>query len=378
VPPARRRTTAASPGTATKAGAGSSAVGAGGEFPSRLRQVVVAGAVGVFALIALLWVLERLRNVLLLAVLSLFLGFAIEPPVNRLARRGWPRGRATLAVFGLIALVVGVFSVVLGTVMARQVAAVIEGLPRYVRVAADYIEDQVGVDLDQTSIAGAVGQAGQIGRLVTSNAFGFGATVLGLLFQLLTVATLTFYFAKDGPAMRRAVCSVLPAARQREVLRAWDIAIDRTASYVAYRVTLAVLSAVVHAVLLTLLDVPSAIALGVWVGVVSQFLPAVGTYLAGVLPVVVALTQSPGTALWVLVFIAVYQQVENYVISPPLSARTMKVHPAAGFIAALSGLALFGPIGALLALPVVATAQSFLSTYVVRFTPVQDELLEDD
>ena len=348
------------------------------KFSDRVRQVAVAGVLGAFALLVLMWALARLRNVLLLVVLSLFLGFAIEPPVNRLARRGWPRGRATLAVFGALFLVFAGFATVLGTVVVRQVDSLVDGLPRYVRTTADFLEDHLGVELSQSDIAGAVGQAGQVGSVVTRNAFGFGATVLGLLFQLLTVATLTFYFAKDGPAMRRAVCSTMPAARQREVLRAWDIAIDRTASYVFYRVTLAVLSAVVHAVVLTLLDVPSAIALGVWVGLVSQFLPAVGTYVAGVLPVVVALTQSPRTSLYVLLFVVVYQQVENYVISPPLSARTMKVHPAAGFIAALSGLALFGPIGALLALPVVATTQSFLSTYLTRYRVVDNELLEDD
>lgn len=353
------------------------AVAADERFTARTRQAVRTAVLGLFALLAGLWVLERLRNVLLLAVLSLFLGFAIEPAVNKLARRGWSRGTATLTVFAGIAAVFSVFAVVLGTVLIRQVTDLVEGLPGYVRGAADYLERELEIDLSQTDIAGSFGQAGRLGQTLARNAFGFGTTILALLFQLLTVATLTFYFAKDGPKIRRAVCALLPAARQREVLRAWDIAIDRTASYVVYRVTLALLSIVVHCVVLSWLDVPSPIALGVWVGVVSQFLPAVGTYLAGVLPVLVALTQSPRDALIVLIFVAVYQQVENYVISPPLSARTMKVHPAAGFLAALSGLAMFGPIGALLALPVVATVTSFSSIYFQRFRIIDDELLED-
>ncbi|HVE63522.1 MAG TPA: AI-2E family transporter [Mycobacteriales bacterium] len=346
-------------------------------FDERLRRVVLAAAVGIFALLAVLWALERLRNVLLLVVLSLFLGFAIEPGVNRLARRGWSRTKATSAAFALLSVPIGLFSALLGTVVVRQVAAIVDGLPGYARTATDFLEDRLGIDLSQADVTGAVGQAGQVGRVLTRNAFGFGATVLGLLFQLLTVATLTFYFAKDGPKMRRAVCRLLPAGKQREVLRAWDIAIDATASYVIYRVTLAVLSAVVHVIGFSLLDVPSAVALGLWVGAISQFIPAVGVYLAGVLPVVVALTQSPRTSLYVLILVVVYQQIENYLISPPLSSRTMKVHPAIGFIAALAGLALFGPIGALLALPVVATAQSFASSYVVRHPIVDNDLLDD-
>jgi predicted PurR-regulated permease PerM len=56
----------------------------------------------------------------------------------------------------------------------------------------------------------------------------------------------------------------------------------------------------------------------------------------------------------------------------------MKIHPAVGFVAAIGGVALIGPVGALLALPVVATVQSFLSVYVPRHEIVEDELLMDD
>jgi predicted PurR-regulated permease PerM len=243
---------------------------------------------------------------------------------------------------------------------------------------ADFLEQRLGVDFSNTDVAGSAGTVSQISRSVLGGALGFGATVATALFSLLTIATLTFYAAMDGPRMRRAVCSVLPAAKQRQVLRAWEIAIDRTASYVYYRVVLATLSAVVHAVALGLLDVPFAVTLGIWVGLVSQFIPTVGTYIAGTLPIAVALAQSPRTALYVLVFILVYQQIENYVISPPLSARTMKIHPALGFIAAIGGVALIGPVGALLALPIVATVQSFLAVYVPRHEIVEDDLLLDE
>jgi predicted PurR-regulated permease PerM len=95
-------------------------------------------------------------------------------------------------------------------------------------------------------------------------------------------------------------------------------------------------------------------------------------------PVAIALGEDPRTALWVLIFIVVYQQVENYVVSPVLSARTMKVHPALGFVSAIGGVALIGPLGALLALPIVATVQSFLAVYVPRHDIVEDDLLSDE
>jgi predicted PurR-regulated permease PerM len=346
-------------------------------FTRRLREVVVAAVAGVFLLMTLLWALERLRALLVLVVFSLFCGFALEPAVNRLARRGWSRGMATGAVFLALAVVLSAFGALFGTIVVQQVTDLVKAIPDYAAEVADFLEEQLGVDLTSTDVAGSAGTVSQITRSVLGGALGLGSTVATLLFSLLTVATLTFYMTMDGPRMRRAVCSMLPPTKQREVLRAWEIAIDRTASYVYYRIVLAVVSGLVHGVALSLLDVPFAVSLGLWVGLVSQFVPTVGTYIAGTVPVAVALAESPRTALWVLLIIVVYQQIENYLISPPLSARTMKIHPAVGFVAAIGGVTLIGPLGALLALPVVATVQSFLAVYVPKHEIVEDDLLLD-
>src|SRR4051794_33538486 len=92
------------------------------DFARRLREVIIAAIAGVFLLLTLLWALERLRGLLVLVVFSLFCGFALEPAVNRLARRGWSRGVATLAVFFAVAVVIAAFSALLGTIVVRQVS----------------------------------------------------------------------------------------------------------------------------------------------------------------------------------------------------------------------------------------------------------------
>ena len=80
-------------------------------------------------------------------------------------------------------------------------------------------------------------------------------------------------------------------------------------------------------------------------------------------PVLVALLEDPIDALWVVVAIAVYQQVENYLISPRVTANTMDLHPAVGFASAIVGASLLGGIGALLALPAAATITALVQTY---------------
>ena len=80
----------------------------------------------------------------------------------------------------------------------------------------------------------------------------------------------------------------------------------------------------------------------------------------GFLPVLIALFHDPVDAVWVLAFITLYQQFENLVLSPRITARTMSLHPAVAFGAVIAGGAILGPIGALLALPAAASIQALV------------------
>src|SRR5262249_6416562 len=160
-----------------------------------------------------------------------------------------------------------------------------------------------------------------------------------------------FYMVADGPRMRRAICTRLRPDRQMRVLHAWEVAIDKTGGYLYSRGLLALLSTVFHAIVFFALGLDYPLGLSLLRGLVSQFLLLTGTYLAGLLPILVALLDKPLTALWVFVAIVIYQQIENYVFSPRITARTLEIHPAIAFASAIAGAALLGPVGAILALP---------------------------
>jgi predicted PurR-regulated permease PerM len=114
-------------------------------------------------------------------------------------------------------------------------------------------------------------------------------------------------------------------------------------------------------------------------GFVSQFIPVIGTYLAAAIPLLVALLEDPWSALFLLIFVVVYQQIENYVLAPRITAQTMELHPAVAFSAALAGAWIGGVPGAFIALPAVAILQVTVSTYARRHDIVETELtLEPD
>ncbi|MFG3260225.1 AI-2E family transporter [Streptomyces sp. NPDC048172] len=364
-----------------RAGAG---VGAGGDADADARDrrmprwlpralVLALLLLGCYQLLS--WAFDRVLGLLLNILISFFLALAMEPAVDGLAARGMRRGLATGIVFVITLAAAGGFLAALGSVFADQITKIIENLPSYVSDVVSWINQTFHTDLDVDSLQSGVIHSDWVRQYVQSgaqNVWGISATVLGGVFQLLTVCLFTFYFAADGPRLRAALCSVLPPSRQAEVLRAWEIAVTKTGGYLYSRVLMALVSGVAHYIFLQLIGVPYAPALAAWVGVVSQFVPTVGTYLAGALPMLIAFTVDPWSAVWVLVFVTAYQQVENYILQPRITARTVDIHPAVAFGSVIAGTSLLGVIGALIAIPATATLQGFLGAYVKRYD-VADE-----
>ncbi|MEW1832124.1 AI-2E family transporter [Streptomyces sp. NPDC088196] len=338
------------------------------------RAMVLALAlVAVFQLGS--WAFHQLIGLLINILIAFFLALAIEPAVSRMAAFGMRRGLATFLVFLGLLIVCAGFVTLLGSMLAGQIIKMIEDFPDYLDSVINWVNGHFHTDLRRVDIQEGLLHSDWLRKYVQNSATGVldvSTQVLGGLFQLLTIGLFSFYFAADGPRLRRALCSVLPPARQAEVLRAWEIAVDKTGGYIYSRGLMALVSGVAHYILLQALGIPYAPVLAVWVGLVSQFIPTIGTYLAGALPMLIAFTVNPWYALWVLIFVVVYQQFENYMLQPKLTAKTVDIHPAVAFGSVIAGTALLGAVGALISIPAVATLQAFLGAYVKRYAVTDD------
>ena len=329
------------------------------------------------AIVVAWWLVVRLRGLLVMLLVALFLSFALEPAVNWMAVRGWRRGAATLTVMFVLLIAGAIFIWAMGAVLVNQVTDFVDEAPRYIEDAEDWFNDTFDADVDFEDLIAEFqegGSAQEFAAKLGGNIVSAGATVVAVLFQMLTIALFTFYLVADGPRLRRAILSVLPPDRQVEVLRVWEIAIDKTGGYIYSRGILAFFSTLVHWIAFAIIGIPFPLPLAIWVGLISQFVPTIGTYIAGALPIVIALIDKPIDALWVLAVILVYQQVENYLLAPPIQAETMDIHPAVAFGGVIAGASILGPIGALLALPAAATLQAFVSTYVRRHEVIETPL----
>ncbi len=352
----------------------------GGAMPRWLPRAMVLALVlvGLFQLAD--WAFHRLIDLFVMLLVAFFLSLAMEPAVDRMAARGVRRGLGTFLVFIAAVIAIGGFLAALGTLLVDQVTRVAGELPHLLENLIGWINRTFHQDLSLDELQKRVlkdsGTVEKYAQQAAGNVWGVSSTVIGGLFQVFTVGLFSFYFTADGPRVRRTVCSLLPPAKQAEVLRAWEIALAKTGGYLYSRALLALVSTLAHWLVFQVLGLPYAAALGIWVGVMSQFVPTIGTYIAGALPVLVALTGQPVDAVWVLGFVIVYQQIENYVLHPRITARTVDVHPAVAFGSVIAGAALLGAVGALIAIPAAATLQGFVGTYVRRYEVATDPRID--
>jgi predicted PurR-regulated permease PerM len=268
-----------------------------------------------------------------------------------------------------------------GQVFVSQLSELGSQLPTAVTAAIDWVNSTLGTSFDLEQIQKALSltpdKLGELAGKYGGGIVGVFGSVVTFLFDSLTILVFAYYFSADSPRLRQTIGSWLPQRYQRVFITVWTISVEKTGGYVVSKLVLAALSAVFHASFFWVIDVPFWLPLGVFAGIVGQFIPTIGTYIGVALPALFAVLDKPINAVWIAVFATIYQQLENYVFTPRISRRTMDVHPAVALGSVIAGAALFGAIGALIGIPIAAVALAIIDTFSRRHDLVP-ELAELD
>lgn len=340
--------------------------------------LVVIGLIVLFAVGR--FVLGEGASLIFTAVMAWFISLAMEPAVGRLARH-MPRGAATGLVLLAVVLFLVVFFSLFGALIVEQVTNLVQSLPDFARNALTWVNGRFGTDyaledlwetlnLDTDRLADMASQlAGGVLAVLGS--------IAGAVASFFIFALLLFYLSADGPRLRRWIATLFPPRIQETTVVVWDTMAEKTGRYVSARLVLAAVNATATAIVFLIIGLPSWLALALWTGMVAQFVPAIGTYISIVLPVLVGLlSPNPWLGVIVLGWGILYQQVENLTIEPRISARAVNVHPAVSFGSVILGTAMFGVAGALLAIPVVAMLLTLLDLYRTRYDLLPEFELE--
>jgi predicted PurR-regulated permease PerM len=334
----------------------------------------------VIAILIAISLLGPLRKVITYVLLALFFSFALEPAVNYMhARWHWKRGAATaLLLFVVMLLMLLVVLIFVPTVL-KGASAIAARVSESSGEFSEWVSDTLGLDVETGSLESGATEASSSledsSKTPMSVIFGFTASLVGGIFGVFTVAMFIFYMVADAPHFKRSVLSLFPQRRQEELLSIWEAAIEKTGGYFYSRLLLATINGGLFFVMLRIVGVPGAAALAFFEGSVAAFIPIVGTYIAAIVPIVIAFISVGATgALVLLIYVLIYQQVENYLFAPKIQGRTMQLHPAVAFGAALAGGALGGLLWAFLALPFAATVQASASLWIQHHEVVESEL----
>lgn len=336
-----------------------------------IRRFLIMAVLAVLALQVINHVWGALAGFLFNLLLAWLIAISVDPIVSALARRGMRRGLATgiVALSGLVLL--ALFIWLLGSVLAQQVTELVLALPALVLDIVDWVNGTFDARIDPVTFTQDLNltsqQITQIASYLAGGILGVFTSVVGAVFDFVTIIVFAFYFSADAPRIKRWIASWLPPARQVVFINVWDISVQKAGGFVISKVALASISAFFHAGFFALIDIPYWLPMGIFAGVVSQFIPTIGTYIGVAFPALFAAFDDPLDVLWIILFATVYQQVENYVLTPKISTRTMDINSGVALASVFIGAALFGPIGAIIGIPLAAIVIAVSEAYGQRY-----------
>lgn len=319
------------------------------------------------------FLIHKSLHIIFLLLLSFLLSCALELPVAYVAKIGIHRKIAT----GIVMVAFFLFLIVLGLGAYKAVGAELNGfLSNLGGYFESFLKKFQGFKFFSKNVnsASLVEDVNKHASEFMSKHLSGG---LGLIIDIVTVLFFTYYLVSEGYLFRKSICRLLPEKYQNFVLDAWDKSIEKSGAYIIARIILALFSSFVFTIISFALGLPYALILGLWYGVISQAIPVIGTYAGAALIVIVAANRGFESMIVVLISIFLFQLLADYLILPKISKYSLNIHPALMLLSVLIGTVVFGPIGALIGIPVVAIISSIFTSYnFVANSVVEHKLLD--
>lgn len=328
------------------------------------------GFIGGLGALAALWVglhVQAVGSTLMLIVVALFLAAGLNPAVEFFERRGLRRSGAVLVVIALFLVALTLFLVAIVPVIADQVSALTKNVPQWLEELQQN-RDVQRLD-DEYQIVDKVKDyvaAGDFVSTIFGGAVGIGLAVLGALFNGFIIVVLTLYFLASLETTKSALFRIAPASRRDRVTKLGNKVVRSVGGYVSGAFIVAMCAGISSLVFLFVAGLGQyAVALA-FVVALLDVIPMIGATIGAVIVTLIAFATDWKIGVACLIFYVVYQQVENYVIYPRVMSKSVDIPGAMTVIAALVGAALFGIVGALMAIPTAAAILMLVREVWVR------------
>jgi predicted PurR-regulated permease PerM len=332
-----------------------------GRFATRCIQIIAILIIGAVAVVAI----TQVSLVFIPVTLALILACAIHPFMSWMRRHGMPAMLATwIALFSILIVIGGLTTLIVWAVQAQWDSLVksatdgINQLEGYFNQLPANIVSPKNLHDAQNAILGFVTSAKFAGGALA----GVGAAAEGVTGLFLTIVTL-FFFMKDGPKIWEFLLRPLHGETWERARRIGDKTVTVLGGYVRGTALVAAADAVGIGIGLAIVGVPLAFPLAVIV-FITAFIPIVGAVLAGILAALVALVANgPIAAIIVIAIVVFVNQLESHLLQPQIMGHSLNLHPLVILLALAAGSIIGGIVGAVLAVPIAATAWGIVTVW---------------
>ena len=345
-----------------------------------LRLLVASWAlIGlIILLLGVLWVLRKDAPALIPFLFALVTILLLRKPVQRLADRGVPRAAAVGICYLIVTLALVLIGAFLLPPVLNQLSDFIVAFPRlYQRAYKLFLEFQ----LQYRALRLPVWTEGIIGRLnntltaglgqastrAASGAIAAGQFTFSLLFDLIIALVVSFYVLKDLPTLREEVLALAGEHRRDEAELVFSKISTTLGGYLRGQLIVSAIVGTLTAIALAILRVPYALVIGMITGLFNV-VPYLGPIIGAMIAAIAGAFVSPLLAILAPLAVFGVQQLDGLFISPRIMSEQVDLYPVLVIFSLLTGAALFGFIGLLLAIPIAAIGKGLFVYYFEKHT----------
>jgi predicted PurR-regulated permease PerM len=337
------------------------------------------GTFAVLGVVLIFLLLYRFYTAVFLLFVAIVLQIALDPLVRRLSARGLNRTAAILLLYLVIFLLLGGLTWYLVPTLAEQLAGVLDDLPLYYQNVRNYLLNvPIGLvrGLASTlpvepSLPLLMRVSGGESAETPEGSWGWIGITGQLLFGLFAVFAMAFYWTLEGEVILRRLILRTPATRREELRALIGESQLKIGGWFRGQVILSAIMGVGSAAIYFLLGIPNALLLGL-IMALTESVPVIGPLLGSIPAVIVTMAEAPDKVLWVVIALIAIETLESNLLVPRVMDESVGINPIISILALAAFGALFGFVGALLAIPLAAILQIIFNRVLFN-TPINED-----
>ncbi|HLN72130.1 MAG TPA: AI-2E family transporter [Prolixibacteraceae bacterium] len=315
-----------------------------------------------------IWLAYEIFNILFLFFIAIVITLILNAPTMWLVSRKIPRTVAALMVFlGMLLFLFLVALLVIPKIL-EQVTALINNLPHYYselqKLIASLIRDYPSLQDEVQKQSTLQDNIPSLSKLIAGIG-RFSFSLIGGIFLMIVLLSIVLYMLINPAPMVETYIMLFPEENRDKAARALALASKMMVGWMKSNLVAGIIDAIAVFFFLTYMGVP-----GVWIwaalALFTEIVPRLGMYMMAVPPILIALSIDPLTALWVLIFYLVLNEITGNILMPHIRASTMDLHPVSTLFVMIAMGGAFGLIGILIATPLTAFVKAYYDVFYLN------------